>query len=82
MFSLGFLPLVFGTEKQVCNLLGKSGWKVLQKNRKKKRYSKSKEKAARHLLVSLHLPFFILILEIINITTTYDCRTALFIADV
>ena len=35
MFGLGFLPLVFGTEKQVWNLLGKAGWKVLQKNRKR-----------------------------------------------
>lgn len=35
MFGLGFLPLVFGTEKQVCNILGEGGWKVLQKNRKR-----------------------------------------------
>ena len=42
MFGLGFLPLVFGTEKQVCNLLGKAGWKVLQKKKKGKiQYVKS-----------------------------------------
>lgn len=43
MFGLGFLPLVFGTEKQVCNVLGKGGWKLLQKNRKKDTISQKKK---------------------------------------
>lgn len=55
-FGLGFLPLALGTEKQVCNILGKGGWKVLQKNRKKDTKD-TKEKAAKYLLVSLHLAF-------------------------
>ena len=81
MFGLGFLPLAFGTESKFVTYLASQGGKCCRRT-EKERYSKSKEKAARHLLVSSHLPFFILILEIMNITTTCDCRTALFIADV
>lgn len=43
MFGLGFLPLVFGIEKQVCSIFGKGGWKESQKNRKKDTISQKKK---------------------------------------